>query len=133
MNSITVDCTGNIEYCIDDDKFVNNPIDKFDHYKFKDLPGKMATFTLDIKGLSFELIYDLSEYDEKYIETFVRCVEERGPRMEIEVCPGANQDSCIIYENGEITFEYQGAGNSYTKFKITVLSESVIDALKRLI
>ena len=129
-----VDCIGDEDYCGVDEDFEDNPIDDQGHYRFKDLPGGMATFVMKFNGVEIKMTYDLSEYDTETIAEFTKVIATHGPgKAEIAIHPGANQDSRIIYDNGKIIFDFTGTGNSYTGYNIVVPSTSVIDALVRLV
>lgn len=128
-----VDCIGDEDYCGDEEDFVDNPIDDQGHYKFKDLPGGIAVFVID-NGVKIRMAYDLSNYEVIDIARFTELIESQGPEMsKLAVCPGNNQDSSIVYNNGKIIFNFTGMGSSYTSFDITVPAASAVDAFRRLI
>ena len=127
-----VDCIADEHYCGVDEDFVDNSIDDQGHYKFDDLPGKIAVFVTNFYGVEIKMAYDLSNYEASDIAYFTELIG--GPeRSELTVHQGNNHTSSIVYNNGKIIFNFTGMDSSYTSFNITVPAANVVDALRRLI
>jgi len=132
MELPVIDCIGSAEY--NENGAELNPIDCFNHYKFANLPGHMAIFTLNFAGSVINLNYDMTEVSEEKITELVNHIQNHLPgHIIITVLPGSDQQSKLIYDNDEITFIYNGSGNSYSSFMFTVPASLLLIPLSRLI
>jgi hypothetical protein len=132
MELPVIDCIGSAEY--NENGAELNPIDCFNHYRFVNLPGHMAIFTLNFGGSVINLNYDMTEVSEEKIIELVNHIENHLPgQIIITVLPGSDQQSKLIYENDEITFIYNGSGNSYSSFMFVVPAASLLTPLSRLV
>lgn len=115
------------------ENYKSNAYDDNQHYKFKDLPCKIACISIDTQFIKIEMIYNLSEITE---DEFIRFVDalKNNTLCSLDMRPGSNQEASISTKNGITSFDYSGAGgSSHVDNVIHIQNKYLVDVFSRMI